>query len=424
MSSTTLPPWDLLGFTFGTEPEVLSAVGQCSNVTVDYYNTADNGKIANPPPTAPHNIVVYAAGSQVLNVPLNNSATSGQFKWRMNLPAGQSYGVSMKDSKGYSGGIITPMLKVVPGPASCNAVNPLKPSSLDVTILGNSQCGQTIVDVKNGTAPYTIEFVPADNRQQKTIHFASSPFNVVLDMSTGVEYFLAVYDSAGHSSVQGAYTIASSSDNSCLGAATTVSAGMFSTLYPGGTSAASAASATASSGAGSHKLASGAVIGIAVAIPVAAIILALLILWLCYRRKRRQRRLNAGEKPEIDQFDPPESQTQGGYTPVPTAYFAGSGPTNSYHDLSSASGSQRPFAAAGYTPADRQTIVSEGATSSSGAPASTVGISEKRRNRLNPDSHGLGPIASEPFEYNSGAEASHSGMPPLPPAYTPSAGRP
>ncbi|KAG8708310.1 hypothetical protein FRC09_001320 [Ceratobasidium sp. 395] len=395
MSSTTLPPWDLLGFTFGTEPEVLSAVGQCSNVTVDYYNTADNGKIANPPPTAPHNIVVYAAGSQVLNVPLNNSATSGQFKWRMNLPTGQSYGVSMKDSKGYSGGIITPMLKVVPGPASCNAVNPLKPSSLDVTVSGNSQCGQTVVDVKNGTAPYTIEFVPADNRQQKTIHFASSPFNVVLDMSTGVEYFLAVYDSAGHSSVQGAYTIASSSDNSCLGAATTVSAGMFSTLYPGGTSAASAASATASSGAGSHKL-----------------------------RKRRQRRLNAGEKPEIDQFDPPESQTQGGYTPVPTAYFAGSGPANSYHDLSSASGSQRPFAAAGYTPADRQTIISEGATSSSGAPASSVGISEKRRNRLNPDSHGLGPIASEPFEYNSGAEASHSGMPPLPPAYTPSAGRP
>ncbi|KAG9128220.1 hypothetical protein FRC07_002838 [Ceratobasidium sp. 392] len=349
--SSTLPPWDSLGFTFGTEPDVLSSIAQCSNVTVDYYNTIDTNKIANPPPSAPYSIVVYAAGSQTLNIPLNNSATQGQFKWRMNLPAGQSYGVSMKDAKGYSAG------------------------------------------------------------------------NVVLDIGTGVNYFLAVYDSAGHSSVQGMYTIASSSDNSCLGAATTVSSGMISTLYPGGTSAAGA-SATASSGAGSpRKLASGAVIGIAVAIPVAVIILALLLLWLCYRRKRRQRLLRAGEKPDIDQFDPPEPQAQGGYTPVPTAYMTGSGPTSSYHDLSSTHGSQRPFAAAGYTPADRQTIVSEGATSSSAGAPSSMGVSEKRRNRLNPDSHGLGPIASEPFEYSSGAEAAQSRMPPLPPAYSPTPGR-
>ncbi|KAG8681671.1 hypothetical protein FRC08_015490, partial [Ceratobasidium sp. 394] len=349
--STTLPPWDSLGFTFGTEPE-LNSIAQCANVTFDYYNTIDVNTYANPPPTAPYSIVIYGAEAQTLNIPLNNSATSGQYKWRVNLPAGQSYAVSMKDAKGYSGGILSPLVKVTPGAAGCNpGPSPIRASSLDVSVSGNSQCGLATVAVNNGTAPYTIEFVPADNRQQKTIHFATSPFNVVLDMSAGVEYFLALYDSAGHSSVKGVYTIAPSSDNSCLGAATTISAGMFSTLYPGGTSIASATvRATAAPGsASSSKLSSGAVIGIAVAIPVVVIVLALLALWFCYRRNRRQKLRNTGEKPEIDQFDPPEPHVQGGYTPVPTAYF-GAGPTGSYHDLSNASGSQHPLAAASYTP--------------------------------------------------------------------------
>ncbi|KAG9095725.1 hypothetical protein FRC06_009480 [Ceratobasidium sp. 370] len=425
--STTLPPWDSLGFSFGTEPEVLNSVAQCANVTFDYYNTIDINKIANPPPTAPYSVVIYGGGAQPLSIPLNNSATSGQYKWRVNLPAGQSYAVSMKDAKGYTGGILTPTVKVTPGTASCNpGASPMKPPSLDVSVSGSSQCGQAVVAVNNGTAPYTIELVPADNRQQKTIHFAASPFNVVLDISAGVDYFLAVYDSAGHSTVKGMYTIASSSDNSCLGAATTVTAGMFSTLYPGGTASATVSPTAAPANASSGKLASGAVIGIAVAIPVAAIILILLALWFCYRRNRRQKLRNAGEKPEIDQFDPPEPRAQGGYTPVATAYF-GSGPTNSYHDLSSASGSQHPLAAAGYGPADRQTIISESATSSSGAPPSSMGMSEKRRHLLNPDSHGLGPTASEPFDpYRSGAggQPSQPRMPPLPPAYAPSPGHP
>ncbi|KAG8746824.1 hypothetical protein FRC10_003346 [Ceratobasidium sp. 414] len=409
--STTLPPWDLLSFTFGTEPEVLDSVAQCANVTFDYYNVIGANQFANPPPTAPYSIVVYGGGAQTLKIPLGNSATSGQYKWRVNLPAGQSYAVSMKDAKGYTGGILTPMVKVTPGAAGCNpGASPMKPSSLDVSVSGNSQCGQATVAVNNGTAPYTIEFVPA---------------NLIISLCTHLRSrAVAVYDSAGRSSVKGVYTIASSSDNSCLGAASTVTAGMFSTLYPGGTSVSATVSPTAAPASSSpHKLASGAVIGIAVAIPVAAIILILLALWLCYRRNRRQKLRNAGDKPEIDQFDPPEPHVQG-YTPVPTAYL-GSGHTGSYHDLSSASGSQHPLAAAGYAPADRQTIISEGATSSSGAPPSSMGVSEKRRHLLNPDSHGLGPIASEPFNpYSSsaGGQPSQPRMPPLPPAYTPSPG--
>ncbi|QRV72439.1 alphaherpesvirus glycoprotein E domain protein [Ceratobasidium sp. AG-Ba] len=409
MSASTLPPWDSIAFTFGTEPAVLTSVQRCSNVTVDYYGTIATNQIANPPPTAPYNIVVYAGGSQPLLIPVNNTATSGQYRWRVDLPAGQTYAVSMMDARGYSGGILAPNMRVIAG-TNCNVASPLKPATLDVVVSGNSQCGQTIVSVNNGTAPYTIQIVSANNGQQKTIHFATSPFAITLDVSAGVEYFLSLSDSAGHSSVEGLYVAAASSENGCLGAAATVSSGMVSTLYPGGTSALSTATASAVPGSGPNGLASGAIIGIAVAVPLVAIVLVLLGLWFCYKRNRRQRKRNAAEKPDIDPYDPAEPDVQGGYTPVPTSYF-GSGPNGgSYQDLS-----QRP--------ADRHTVISEGATSSSGAGASSMGVSEKRRNLLNPDSHGLGPIASEPFSPSgAGGQASHSGMPPLPPAYSPSPG--
>jgi hypothetical protein len=169
----------------------------------------------------------------------------------------------------------------------------------------------------------------------------------------------------------------------------------------------------------------------AVAIPVAAIILILLTLWLCYKRNQRQQSINAGEKSDIDTFDSSGYNAQGGYTPVPTAYHLGSAPnTSSYHNLSSPSGSQHPLAPTPYRLdiADRQTISTmDGTASASGVTPLSAVTSEKRRNLLNPDSHGQGPIASEPFEmYSSGDHAlpsmSQPRMPPLPPAYSSSPG--
>ncbi|KDN51102.1 hypothetical protein RSAG8_00731, partial [Rhizoctonia solani AG-8 WAC10335] len=241
MSTTSLPPWDRTPFTFGwngneTGPYTLP---QCSNTTWNYWEKGNN-RDPNPPPSPPYQLVIYAGGYVPYMVPLNNTVATGNTTWIANLPVGPRYGISMKDSKNYTAGVLDQPLLMTPE-AGCNAANPLKPSTLDVEVTGSGQCQQAFINVKNGTAPYRMEVVPM-NTQQKTLHYASSPFGVTLDMGAGVEYFLAVYDSAGNSAVMGSYNILASPDNSCLGEAATVTAGQYSTLYPGGTSSATAAS--------------------------------------------------------------------------------------------------------------------------------------------------------------------------------------
>ncbi|CAE6442272.1 unnamed protein product [Rhizoctonia solani] len=281
MSTTSLPPWDRTPFTFGwngneTGPYTLP---QCSNTTWNYWEKGNN-RDPNPPPSPPYQLVIYAGGYVPYMVLLNNTVATGNTTWIANLPVGPRYGISMKDSKNYTAG------------ASRNLISTLNQTySGHVEVTGSGQCQQAFINVKNGTAPYRMEVVPM-NTQQKTLHYASSPFGVTLDMGAGVEYFLAVYDSAGNSAVMGSYNILASPDNSCLGEAATVTAGQYSTLYPGGTSSATAASAS------SNGLATSTVIGIAVTVPVAAIILTALLLWFCYKQNRRQRELE--EKPEID----------------------------------------------------------------------------------------------------------------------------
>ncbi|KAF8607947.1 hypothetical protein BDV93DRAFT_603697 [Ceratobasidium sp. AG-I] len=421
--STTLPPWDQLTFSFGWSVDGTSSLQQCRNVTFDYYNSVGENIVSNPPPSAPYSLVLYGAGYEPLKVPLNNTALQGSFKWTPNLPIGTSYALSMKDAKDYTGGILTPMFKMATG-TGCNLASPMTTSSLDVAVTGNSQCGQSIVSVNNGTAPYTVEVVPADNRQQKTVHFASSPFSLVLDISEGVDYFLAVYDSAGHSSVEGLYTVGSSSDNSCLGAATTVTAGKFSTLYPGGTAAASSAASTSTSTATpSPKLASPAIIGMGVGIPVVVLIIAGLFLWLCYKRNRRQRAVDSSEKLEIDQFDPPAAAHS--YTPVATAFpYNSTTQSGSHYDISNGSISQHPPVPVPYPypmdSSDRHTLNTVEGSSTSGYDRASTAISEKRRHMFTPN---LQSVDAEPFDpYNAAAgpaDSSQSAMPPLPPAYSP-----
>ncbi|CUA70074.1 hypothetical protein RSOLAG22IIIB_00420 [Rhizoctonia solani] len=411
MSTTTsLPPWDQLTFVFGlyvNDTAITDVIPQCTNATWQYWEEVD-GKIANPRPTPPYRAVIYAGGYQPYMIPLNNTVATGSTNWTANLPTGPiRYGISMMDSKNYTGGILERPFVATPGRAGCNVANPLKPSTLDVEVSGTNQCEQAVIDVKNGTGPYKLEVVRM-NEQQKTIYYASSPFGVILDMSAGVEYYLAVYDSVGNSAVMGSYNISATSDNTCLGDAKTVTAGMFSTLYPGGT-----ATAISNSTVSSNGLATPAIIGIAVGVPIAAIILTALLLWFCYERNRRQRELE--DKPEID---PGVSYPHSMYTPVPTT---ATHYTGSFHDAGSTGYYNAPVAAAysiPYTSSDRNTIRTD-ADASASEPSST-GFSEKRRHLVNSDAHNLSPIIAEPFDPSSisGTSGSRPGLPPLPPAYS------
>ncbi|CAE6424421.1 unnamed protein product [Rhizoctonia solani] len=411
MSTANLPPWDQLSFAFEWNANITGTytLPQCFNTTWRYYGTVDGKQVTNPPPTPPYHGMIYAGGYEPYKIQFNNTASTGESNWIANLPVGPRFGVSMMDSKGYTGGILDQPLVMTPR-AGCSVANPLKPSTLDVVVTGNSQCQQAIVNVKNGTAPYQLEVVPI-NIQQKTVHYASSPFSVLLDIGAGVEYYLAIYDSAGNSAVMGSYNISASSDNSCLGEAATVTAGQYSTLYPGGT-ATSTSSATSSSAA-SNGLPTSAVIGIAVAVPIAAIIFTALLLWICYKQNHRQRGFEV--KPEIE---PGVSYSYTRYTPIPTTTTHYTGP---YHDVSSTGHYDAPI----LIPYPLPPTLSDGHTArtfgdaSTSEPSSTA-FSQKRRHLVNPDAHNLGPIDAEPFDPRSiaGASGSRPRLPPLPPAYS------
>ncbi|KAF8681631.1 hypothetical protein RHS04_03284 [Rhizoctonia solani] len=299
--------------------------------------------------------------------------------------------------------------------ANCSISNPLKPSTLDVEVKGTGQCELAIVNMKNGTGPYKLVVVPV-GRGQKTINFSSSPLGLTLDMSADVEYWymhvVAHYDSAGNSAVTGPYTITATSNNACLGAASTVSAGKFSTLYSGGTTTPTSGTTDTSPSTVSNRLATPAIIGVAVVVSITAIIITALLLWFCYKRNRRR---HESEKPDIE---PPYGYSHTQYTPVPTT---ATHYTGSYHDVSTTGHYNPqvpvPYPLASMSVGDRNTTYSGEA---SGSEPSSMGISEKRRNLVNPDAHNLGPIEAEPFDPNSvsGTSRTHSGLPPLPPAYS------
>ncbi|CAE6466945.1 unnamed protein product [Rhizoctonia solani] len=407
MSTTNLPPWDPSTFVF----DLPGSIPQCSNATWQYWGSSTS----NPAPSPPYHAKLYTGGYEPYLIQFNNTAVTGGTNWTANLPLGVSFGVSMFDSKDYTSGMLERKLSMT-SQANCTVSNPLRPSTLDVAVTGTSgQCEMTIVNVKNGTAPYKLEIAQM-GREQKTINFASSPLGFVLDMSAGMEYWLAHYDSAGNSAVTGPYIITATSDNSCLGAASTVTAGKFSTLYPGGTTTAiSSATATATSTT-SNRFTTPAIIGIAVAVPIVAIIITALLLWFCYKRNR-QRHGSEG-KPEIESvYNYPHTQ----YTPVPTTATHYS---RSYHDVSTTGHYNAPVPIPYPLPpmsvSDRNTIYTVGETSAS--EPSSMGLSEKRRHLINPDAHSLGPIDAEPFDPNSASGPSgsgaHSAFPPLPPAYS------
>ncbi|KAF8607951.1 hypothetical protein BDV93DRAFT_552761 [Ceratobasidium sp. AG-I] len=286
---------------------------QCSNLDIGYSLNlgTDEAATANPPPTPPYSLILYRGGSQPLVFPVNNKGTHGSFQWVNNLAVGPPYTMSMRDSQGYSGGIVF-IFTMVPG-SGCNLTDPMKPNTLDVAITGTAQCGQADIVVNNGAAPYKLVIIAA-NLQPKTLYFATNIFSITLDMAEATQYYIVMNDSLGNSATSGLYGVAGSADASCLERAQTVTAGMFSTLYSGSgvatpttavrtttsttsihTSPSSTATSTAQDLNTSHKSAPVLTIALAASVSIAVLLLILLCLLLLQRR-RKQRKQAALEK--------------------------------------------------------------------------------------------------------------------------------
>ncbi|CEL62517.1 hypothetical protein RSOLAG1IB_04873 [Rhizoctonia solani AG-1 IB] len=403
MPTSNLPPWDPSNFYF----DLPGSIPRCSNATWDYESIESS----NPQPKAPYHGVFYAGGYEPYRIQFNNTNLTGKLGWIANLPLDVTFGVSMFDVEDYTSGMLERTVAMTPR-VGCNLPNPLKPSSLDVEVTGDSgQCQMSWVNIKNGTPPYKLEIAPI-GRHQKTIHFMTSPLGFVLDMSAGLDYWLVAYDSAGHSAVMGSYKVSVTSETTCLEAASTVTAGRFSTMYPGGTTtfgSSTTATATATSVASnSSGLTKPAIIGIAVGVPIVAITIIALLIWFCYVRRRQQ--------------DGPEekSEIEPSYA-YPAAQYATTPVAGSYRDASSG-GYYSPPITTSYSPpptsaGNRNTIHTVGDAST--VDRSSV-LSEKRRHLINPDAHSSGPINTEPFDPSvlSGTSNAHSELPPSPPAYS------
>ncbi|CAE6497466.1 unnamed protein product [Rhizoctonia solani] len=230
-SEMSLPPWDQLTFTFGWDTET-QTLRQCSTLRVNYDTEIAPGAVANPPPTPPYTLVVYAGGYRPFTLAIANTARNGTYPWLLNLPLGPRYIVGMTDSRGYTGGSSL-VFAMTAGNESCILEpSPIVPASLSFTRTGAAQCGQVNYVMHNGTSPYQVEILP-ENHQRKTLYFATNKFGFTLDLTTGLNVYVAITDAAGNSGVDDLITVGTSVDNSCLRAAATVSVGRASAMYTG-----------------------------------------------------------------------------------------------------------------------------------------------------------------------------------------------
>ncbi|KAG8728922.1 hypothetical protein FRC12_021396 [Ceratobasidium sp. 428] len=248
----SLPPWDQETFSFGVSircfveiPSQSSngslekwnfesgAIPQCSILKLSFDNDLGDPSLhANPAPAPPYTVSVYQGGYAPLTLAVGNIGQVGTYPWTVNLPVNNPFMLTMKDSAGYTGGTST-RFTVMPGSSNCSlSANPMPPPSLSFTRTGNSQCGKVNIVVNNGTSPYQVEIIP-EVRQQKTLHFATNVFDFVLDIPMSLSYIIAVTDAEGHSAIDGILAVGSSSDGSCLNAATTMTVGKFTSMITG-----------------------------------------------------------------------------------------------------------------------------------------------------------------------------------------------
>ncbi|KAF8713164.1 hypothetical protein RHS03_00866, partial [Rhizoctonia solani] len=409
MYTGELPPWDSSNFFF------------------------DGKGGATPPPTPPYHALLYTEGYQPYRIQFNNEGeqfedsngairerslldVDGEVNWVANLPLGFTFGVSMFDSNNYTGGVLERTLQMEPR-AGCSVQNPLIPSTLDVEVTGKpEQCQMVVVDIKNGTSPYKLEITPK-NGFQKTIRFEANQLGFVLDISAGMDYWLAVYDSAGHSAVKGSYKVLGSEYDDCLGVASTVR-GQVSTLYPGGTTTFTPGTTATS---GPHGLAKPAVIAISITVPMTVIVAIVLLTWFCYMRNRRDHR--SKERTEIE---PADSYHYTQYNPVPMGESSYTGSHNGIPNTGNHNPpTPTPYPLLPILVGNRSTIHAPEDTSTS--EPSAVVLNEKRRHLINPgfevtnaDAQSSVEIGTELFGPTTlpGVSRANSELLPSPPIYS------
>ncbi|QRW02152.1 hypothetical protein RhiLY_01149 [Ceratobasidium sp. AG-Ba] len=338
----SLQPWDQQTFSFGWTPYE-HTIKQCTKLNIQFSNDLGLPSLhANPPPAPPYTVIVYQGGYAPLSMAVGNMDQTGSYGWMVNLPLGPSYMLAMKDSAGYTGGVSL-QWTMTAGTGCSLSPSPMPASTLSFTRTGNSQCGNVNFVLNNGTSPYQVEIIP-EVRQQKTLHFATNEFGFVLDLPTGLNFFIAVTDADGNSAVDGPLSVGSSSDNSCLNAAATMTVGMFTSVFSGSgvvmpsslaiSSASVTNSATATTGTGigqqsnsskSDRSLNTSIIGGAVGGAVALAALALFLCWFLRRRRPKRRPSSEshqqpedGPKPEMDYTNPnvtPYNVSYGGHYP-------------------------------------------------------------------------------------------------------------
>ncbi|KAF8755053.1 hypothetical protein RHS01_05621 [Rhizoctonia solani] len=332
----------------------------------------------------PYHGVFYAGGYEPYRVQFHNRDLTGKLNWTANLPEGIAFGSSMFDSEDYTSGMLERTTTFTPQPG-CNVTNPLTPSTLDVEVTGDSgQCQMSWINIKNGTPPYRLEIAPL-GRHQKTIHFLTSPLGFVLDMGRALIIGVRIYAFITHHKFPiDLFINFLTSETACLEAASTVTAGRFSTMYPGGTTTfTTSATATATS------------------MPSNGLDTA--------------EEMNSKKSPISSQYTILEFNTRQSQQQEPPSLFAGShhgGSSNGYCSPPLAS----PYSLSATGADNRNTIYSLGDTNTI---RSSMALSEKRRHLINPDAHTLGPINAEPFDPNSlsGPSRMQSELP-SPPAYS------
>ncbi|KAG9084589.1 hypothetical protein FS749_005113 [Ceratobasidium sp. UAMH 11750] len=342
----SLPPWDQQTFSFGWDSDK-TAIPQCSTLDINFSN--DLITIPNPPAAPPYTVNIYRGGYAPFTLEVGNTGESpistrvaslaeasseqgprGTYPWVVNLPANATFIVTMDDSAGYTGGT-SPRCTIVPGNSNClQTSEPMRPTSLNFTRTGNSQCGNVNIAVYNGASPFQVEIIPAF-RQPKTLHFATNEFGFVLDLPSASAYALAITDAEGNSAVDGILTVGSSSDNSCLNVATTVTVGMFTSMYSGsgvvmpsstftGPGTSTSTSATTNVGATRQQALDCAIIGVAVG--GAALIAAFLLLVCCIFRHHRRENEEAAEanQQQAEGLKPEMNHANPGYTTYAPQY--------------------------------------------------------------------------------------------------------
>ncbi|KAG9080332.1 hypothetical protein FRC06_006770 [Ceratobasidium sp. 370] len=357
----SLPPWDQQVFSFGWDADK-PAIPQCSTLNINFSN--DLITIPNPPAAPPYTVNIYRGGFAPLTLEVGNTGESristrvagpaetspkqaqkGTYPWIVDLPVNATFILTMDDSAGYTGGI-SPRCTIVPGNSNClRAAEPMKPMSLNFTRTGNSQCGNVNIAVYNGVSPFQVEIIPAF-RQPKTLHFATNEFGFVLDLPSASAYAIAISDAEGNSAVDGILTVGSSSDNSCLNVATTVTVGMFTSVFTGSgvvmpsstlanpspgtvtsTSATTNMEATQQVSSHSSKTSAfplGAIIGVAVGGAALIAVFMLLVCCIFRHHRRRSRETPGTNQPQGEGPKPEMSHMNSGYTSyVPHYAYSG-----------------------------------------------------------------------------------------------------